>query len=236
LVGYSKQKYDNDFVVQERPSSSTGSDGLFLFKKQVSYIEVLRTGPGIGYATNVMVRSSKKYSAKTSRQQKEIKNMTEAVKAGDTISVNYTGKFEDGEIFDTSEGREPLTFTVGTGQLIKGFDDAVVGMKKGDTKSITITPEDGYGEHQEELVIDMPRTNIPEDMELAIGLPVNLVDQSGNPIPAVVTEILDDVVKMDVNHPLAGKTLVFNIAIVATGLEPAPMGCGDSCGGCSSCG
>jgi peptidylprolyl isomerase len=168
----------------------------------------------------MMVRSSIKYLAKTNRQQKEIKNMTEAVKAGDTISVNYTGKFEDGEIFDTSEGREPLTFTVGTGQLIKGFDDAVVGMKTGDMKSITITPEDGYGEYQEELVIDMPRTNIPEDMELAIGLPVNLVDQSGNPIPAIVTEILDDVIKMDVNHPLAGKTLVFDIEIVQTGLTP----------------
>jgi peptidylprolyl isomerase len=182
-----------------------------------------------------MVRSSIKYLANTSRHQKEIKNMTEAIKAGDTISVNYTGKFEDGEIFDTSEGREPLTFTVGTGQLIKGFDDAVVGMTTGDTKNITITPEDGYGEHREDLVIDMPRTNIPEDMELAIGLPVNLIDQAGNPIPAVVTEVLDDVVKMDVNHPLAGKTLVFDIAIVETGLEPAPMGCGDSCGGCSGC-
>jgi peptidylprolyl isomerase len=192
-------------------------------------------GSGNGYAANVMVRNSKKYLAKTSMQQKEIKNMTDAIKAGDTISVNYTGKFEDGEIFDTSEGREPLTFTVGTGQIIKGFDDAVIGMTTGDTKNITITPEDGYGEHREELVIDMPRTNIPEDMELTIGIPVNLIDQSGNPIPAVVTEILDDVVKMDVNHPLAGKTLVFDIAIVETGLEPAPMGCGSSCGGCSGC-
>lgn len=145
--------------------------------------------------------------------------MTEAIKAGDTISVNYTGKFEDGEIFDTSEGREPLTFTVGTGQIIKGFDDAVVGMKTGDTKSITVTPEDGYGEHREELIINMPKINIPDDIDLTIGLPVNLIDQSGNPIPAVVTDILDDVVKMDVNHPLAGKTLVFDLEIVATGVN-----------------
>ena len=146
--------------------------------------------------------------------------MTEAIKAGDTISVNYTGKLENGEVFDTSEGREPLTFTVGAGQLIKGFDDAVIGMKEGDTKSITVTPEEGYGEHRKELVIDMPKTNIPADMDLSIGLPVNLIDQSGNPIPAVVTEILDDVVKMDVNHPLAGRTLVFDIEIVQTGLTP----------------
>jgi peptidylprolyl isomerase len=146
--------------------------------------------------------------------------MTEAIKAGDTISVNYTGKLENGEVFDTSEGREPITFTVGAGQLIKGFDDAVIGMKEGDTKSITVTPEEGYGEHRKELVIDMPKTNIPADMDLSIGLPVNLIDQSGNPIPAVVTEILDDVVKMDVNHPLAGRTLVFDIEIVQTGLTP----------------
>ena len=91
-------------------------------------------------------------------------------------------------------------------------------MKTGDTKSITITPEEGYGEHREDLVIDMPKTNIPEDMELTIGLPVNLIDQSGNPIPAVISAVLDDVVKMDVNHPLAGKTLKFYIEIVQTGL------------------
>lgn len=162
--------------------------------------------------------------------------MTEAIKTGDTISVNYTGKFEDGEVFDTSEGRTPLVFTVGAGQLISGFDDAVVGMKVGDKKTITISPEEGYGERREELVVDMPASNIPPDMNLTVGMQVQLVDQSGNPIPAYVQEIGDDVIKMDVNHPLAGKTLVFEFEIVETGLDPEPIGCGGSCGGCSSCG
>lgn len=162
--------------------------------------------------------------------------MTDVIKSGDTISVNYTGKFENGDVFDTSEDRDPLVFTVGTGQLISGFDEAVVGMKAGDKKTITIVPEDGYGEHREELVIDMPASNIPPDMELAAGMQVQLVDQSGNPVPAVVHEIGADVVKMDVNHPLAGKTLVFDIEIMETGLEPEPEDCGTGCDGCSSCG
>ena len=162
--------------------------------------------------------------------------MTEAIKAGDTISVNYTGKFQDGEIFDTSEGRTPLVFTVGAGQLIRGFDDAVVGVKVGEKKTITISPEEGYGERREELVVDMPASNIPPDMNLTVGMQVQLVDQSGNPIPAYVQEIVDDIVKMDVNHPLAGKTLVFEFEIVETGLTPEPMGCGGSCDGCNSCG
>jgi peptidylprolyl isomerase len=162
--------------------------------------------------------------------------MTDAIKPGDTISVNYTGRFEDGDVFDTSEGRSPLVFTVGAGQLISGFDSAVVGLKSGDKKTITIAPEDGYGEHREDLVIDMPASNIPPDMDLTEGMQVQLVDQSGNPIPAIVQEIGDDVVKMDVNHPLAGKTLLFDIEIMETGLEPEPMGCGGGCDGCNSCG
>lgn len=162
--------------------------------------------------------------------------MEKMVSAGDTITVHYTGKYENGEIFDTSEGRSPLKFTVGIGQIIKGFDSAVVGMTVGDKKTITIPPEDGYGERKDELVIDMPKENIPPDMELESGMQVQLVDQSGNPIPAVVDDILDDVIKMDVNHPLAGKTLIFDIEIVETGLEPDPAACGvGGCGGCSSC-
>ncbi len=163
--------------------------------------------------------------------------MTEAIKTGDTISVNYTGKFDNGEVFDTSEGQAPLVFTVGAGQLICGFDNAVVGLKKGDKKTFTVSPEEGYGEHSEDLVVDMPKSNIPPDMNLTVGTQVHLVDQSGNPIPAFVKEICDDVVKMDVNHPLAGKTLVFDIEIAETGLEPEPepTGCGSDCGGCNCC-
>jgi peptidylprolyl isomerase len=161
--------------------------------------------------------------------------MSEPIRVGDTISVSYTGTFENGEVFDTSDGHPPLKFTVGAGQLIAGFDKAVLGMKTGDKKSFTVSPEEGYGEHRNDLIIDMPRTYIPPDMDLYEGLQVQLQDNAGNPIPAIVTAIGDDAVKMDVNHPLAGKTLSFDIEVVETGLEPEPAGCGGGCGGCNSC-
>ena len=161
--------------------------------------------------------------------------MTEAIKNGDTISVNYTGKFDDGDIFDTSEGRSPLKFTVGAGQLIKGFDNAVIGMKAGEEKTVTISPEEGYGNRREDMVIDMPKKHVPEGMKLEKGMQVQLTDQGGNPVPAVVDEIGEDVVKMDVNHPLAGKTLIFAISIVETGLKPDQQACDSQGGGCDGC-
>jgi peptidylprolyl isomerase len=140
--------------------------------------------------------------------------MTQTVQIGDTISVNYIGKLESGEVFDTSEGKQPLTFTVGSGQLIKGFDNAVIGMTTGDKKSVNLSPEDGYGARRDDLIINIAKDNVPEDMQLNIGMAVQLTDQSGNPIPATVTEIGDETVTLDVNHPLAGKVLVFDIEIV----------------------
>jgi peptidylprolyl isomerase len=162
-------------------------------------------------------------------------DMADEIKRGDTISVNYTGTFESGEVFDSSEGNSPLKFTVGAGQLIKGFDDAVVGMKRGDKKKVTIAPENAYGERRDDHVVDFPAANIPEDMEMTAGTVVQLSDESGRAFPAVVTEVTDDVVKMDVNHPLAGKTLIFDIEIAETGLESDIPGCGGSCGSCNIC-
>ena len=161
--------------------------------------------------------------------------MTEAIKSGDTICVNYTGRFEDGEVFDTSEGRTPLKFTVGAGQLIKGFDNAVIGMITGDKKTVTIFPEDGYGVRRDDHVIDLPKANIPEEMNPEVGMQVQLSSPAGHPIPAVVADILDDVIRVDANHPLAGKTLVFDIEITETGLEPDHSYCGDDCDCHSSC-
>jgi peptidylprolyl isomerase len=146
--------------------------------------------------------------------------MKMAIQSGDTVSVHYTGRIENGEIFDSSQGRRPLSFTVGAGQLIRGFDEAVVGMLAGDTKTVTIPPEMGYGPRREELVVDIPRDTVPEGMELEKGMRLELVDPQGNKIPAEVFEILDEVVKMDLNHFLAGKTLVFEIEI----LEVTPSG------------
>ncbi|MCP4023078.1 MAG: peptidylprolyl isomerase [Desulfobacteraceae bacterium] len=164
--------------------------------------------------------------------------MTQEVKSGDTIKVDYTGKFENGDVFDTSEGKTPLKFTVGAGMLIKGFDQAVMGMQVGDKKTITVQPEEGYGIRNEEAFVDIPRANIPEDIPLTEGLAITLSDPDGRPIPAMVAEITDDNVKMDLNHALAGKVLEFDIKVVETGLEPDPPGCG--CGsdpsGCDSSG
>ena len=169
--------------------------------------------------------------------------MTETIQSGDTISVNYTGRFEDGEVFDSSEGKAPLKFTVGSGMLIKGFDKAVTGMKVGESKTVTIPPEDGYGIRNEDHVIDIPRDRFPEDLQLSIGLMLELRDPNGHPFPASVVEITDESVKMDVNHRLAGKTLVFDISIVETGLEPdqptcgaSGCNCGTTCGDGSPCG
>jgi peptidylprolyl isomerase len=168
--------------------------------------------------------------------------MAETIKAGDTISVNYTGRFEDGQVFDSSEGREPLKFTVGAGQLIRGFDDAVVGLNTGDKTTVTIEPKDGYGEHREDLIVEIPKANVPENFEVEVGKRVHLRDQSGRPVPAVVIELTDEVVRLDANHAMAGKTLIFDIEVVETGLQPdapqtqAESHCGDGSNGCQGCG
>lgn len=165
--------------------------------------------------------------------------MTETIQSGDTIAVDYTGKHEDGKIFDTSEGKAPLTFTVGTGMLIKGFDAAVIGMKKGESKTVTIPPEEGYGLRNEEAYVDVPRMHFPDEIPLIEGLQLELQDPNGRPVQAVVAEIGEESVKMDINHFLAGKTLIFDITISETGLTPPPQaehscGCGSHGHGCGS--
>ena len=136
------------------------------------------------------------------------------VKAGDVVKVHYTGKLSSGEQFDSSEGREPLEFTVGAGQMIKGFDAALPGMVKGDKKTINISAEDGYGERVDEAIIEFPKENVPADMKLEPGMQLNLTNQHGQPFPVTVSEIKDDVVILDANHFLAGKELVFDIELV----------------------
>lgn len=156
--------------------------------------------------------------------------MTDAIQSGDTIAVDYTGKLENGEVFDSSQGREPLTFTVGAGMLIKGFDQAVLGMKKGDSKTVTIPPEEAYGPRSEDAFVEIPRANIPDELPLEEGIELQLQDPNGRPVPARVTEITEESVKMDINHFLAGETLVFDIKVVQTGLTPVSSDCGCGCG------
>ena len=136
------------------------------------------------------------------------------VKEGDLVRVHYTGTLVSGEKFDSSEGRDPLEFTVGAGQMIKGFDAAMPGMTVGEKKTINIAPADAYGEKNEDAIIEFPANQVPADMKLEIGMQLQLSDQAGNPIPVVVAEIKEDVIVFDANHFLAGKELIFDVELV----------------------
>ena len=137
-------------------------------------------------------------------------------KMGDQVTVHYTGKLkEDGTIFDSSkqDDREPLSFKIGSGQLISGFENAVVGMEPGDVKEELIPYEGAYGESQEELVLTLEREKIPEHIEPEVGLRLEVNKPEGK-VPVVVTEVTDEAVTIDANHPRAGKDLVFEIELV----------------------
>ncbi len=135
-------------------------------------------------------------------------------KKGDKVKVHYTGKLTSGDQFDSSAGRDPLEFTVGAGQMIQGFDAAIPGMNIGDKKTITISPEEAYGEKKEEAIIEFPKANIPADMKLEPGMKLQLRNEAGQPFPVVVADIKDEVVVLDANHELAGKELIFDIELV----------------------
>ncbi len=139
------------------------------------------------------------------------------VKEGDVVKVHYTGKLSNGEQFDSSVGREPLEFTVGAGQMIKGFDAAMPGMNLGEKKTINIAPEDAYGPRSEEAIIEFPKENVPADMNLEPGMPLTLSNQAGQPVPVVVVEVKEEVIILDANHFLAGQELVFDIELVEIG-------------------
>ena len=138
----------------------------------------------------------------------------EQVKDGDVVRVHYTGKLTNGEQFDSSTGREPLEFTVGAGQMIKGFDDAMPGMSVGEKKTINISADNAYGQKDEQAIIEFPKENIPADMKLEPGMQLQLRNENGQPFPVTVAEIKDDVVVLDANHMLAGKELVFDIELM----------------------
>jgi FKBP-type peptidyl-prolyl cis-trans isomerase 2 len=148
------------------------------------------------------------------RLGEQIKNYNMQVKQGDVVRVHYTGRLTDGTQFDSSEGREPLEFTVGAGQMIKGFDDGVVGMNVGDKKVLNISATEAYGERDEQAIIEFPAANIPADMKLEPGMQLTLRNQHGQPVPVVVLEVQAEVVIMDANHMLAGKELVFDVELV----------------------
>lgn len=132
---------------------------------------------------------------------------------GDTVRIHYTGKLADGSVFDSSNGRQPLEFTLGESQVIPGFEEAVSGMEPGQETTVTIPTDRAYGAHKAELVFDVPREQFPEDLEPKIGQQLQM---SNGDQTAVVTvaELNNGTVKLDANHPLAGKDLTFKIALV----------------------
>ncbi len=135
-------------------------------------------------------------------------------KKGDVVKVHYKGTLTTGEQFDSSEGRAPLEFTVGAGQMIAGFDRAIPGMGVGEKKTIKITPTDAYGEKNEDAIIEFPISNIPANMNLKPGMKLQLRNEAGQPVPVTVAEVKDDVIILDANHHLAGKELIFDIELV----------------------
>jgi peptidylprolyl isomerase len=141
-------------------------------------------------------------------------NMSTA-KQGDNVTVHYTGKLVNGEQFDSSAGREPLGFTVGAGQMIKGFDAAIPGMAIGDKKTISIPAAEAYGEKDPSAIIEFPKEHVPADMKLEPGMPLTLSDPQGHPVQVVVVEVKEDVIILDANHFLAGQELVFDIELVS---------------------
>jgi len=136
------------------------------------------------------------------------------VKSGDKIKVHYHGKLSDGETFDSSEGRDPLEFEVGSGMVIKGFDDGVEGMSVGEKKTIQIPFAEAYGPVNPEMIIEMPKDRFPEDMELKVGMPLMMSDQQGQQFQVKIEEIKEESIMLDANHALAGKDLTFYLELV----------------------
>jgi peptidylprolyl isomerase len=138
-----------------------------------------------------------------------------AAENGDTVQVNYTGKLLDGTVFDSSVGRQPLEFTLGQNQMIPGFEKAVLGMKVGEKKTVTIPADEAYGPYHDDWIIQVPKDKLRTDTEPAVGQILQLTGQNGEPFYVTVTAISDNgTLTLDANSPLAGKDLIFDIELV----------------------
>jgi peptidylprolyl isomerase len=134
-------------------------------------------------------------------------------KRGDTVRVHYTGTLENGEQFDSSRGTDPLTFTLGEGAVIQGFDDAVDGMAVGESKRVTIPAAEAYGDRRDELTLRVPRSELPTDLELEVGSQLRM-EQGADSVIVTVRDVDEGSVMLDANHPLAGEALIFDLELV----------------------
>jgi peptidylprolyl isomerase len=142
--------------------------------------------------------------------------MTQA-KDGSTVQVNYTGKLADGTVFDSSYDRHPLKFTVGKGQLIGGFEKAVVGMNAGEKKTVVIPAAEAYGPRQENAVVEVERKNLPQNLDVQVGQRLELTQEDDSSLLVTVTATSESTITIDANHPLAGKDLTFEIELMSIG-------------------
>ncbi len=170
--------------------------------------------PAIGEPASVTATTAESTTTTTTTTTTEEDDMsqvpsTRVASDGDSVSVHYRGTLDDGTEFDSSEGRDPLVFVVGSGQVISGFDDAVRGLSVGESRTVRIEPENAYGVYSEEAIIDFPADSAPDGLE--VGGAVTL----GNGGRGTVVEITDELVKIDANHPLAGEALTFEIELVS---------------------
>jgi len=135
-------------------------------------------------------------------------------KSGDTVKVHYSGFLEDGSIFDSSLQGDPFEFTLGESMVLPGFEEAIVGMGSGETKTFNIPSDEAYGPHREELVAVIERTQVPADIDPQVGMNLQLKSPDGNTTSVVITEVSEESIILDANHPLAGKDLIFEIKLV----------------------
>ena len=135
-------------------------------------------------------------------------------KQGDTVHIHYSGSLEDGTVFDSSTGRDPLSFTIGSGQVIPGFEEAVIGMAIDEKKNVTIPVDKAYGPRNEELIITVPKEQVPPDLNPEVGQKLQLQGPDNTPVVVEVAEVAEEHIKLDANPPLAGKDLIFDIELV----------------------
>ncbi len=135
-------------------------------------------------------------------------------KSGDTVKIHFTGKMQDDTVIETSQERGPLEFKIGEGDVLSGLEQGVIGMQTGDKKSITISPEEAFGQPREDLIVDLNKNEIPKGIKLAVGIHLSIQAADGQDFKVKVVDVKEDTVTLDANHPLAGATIIFDVELV----------------------